>query len=46
MYTSSTELETYSSGCVIGIGYIMVWTSHVDSEYGDLSSILGYVLSV
>jgi hypothetical protein len=24
----------------------MVWTSHVDSEYGDLSSTFGYVLSV
>jgi hypothetical protein len=24
----------------------MLWTLHVDSEYGDLSSIFGYVLSV
>jgi hypothetical protein len=38
MCTSSVELETHSNGRVLGIGQIMVWTSHVDSEYGDLSS--------
>jgi hypothetical protein len=46
MYTSSTELETHSNGRVLGIGQVMVWTSHIDFEYGDLSSILGYVLSI
>jgi hypothetical protein len=44
--TSSAELETHLNGHVLGIGQIMVWTSHVDFEYGDLSSIFGYVLSV
>jgi hypothetical protein len=46
MCTSSAELETHSNGRVLGIGQVMVWTSHVDSEYGDLSSTFGYVLSV
>jgi hypothetical protein len=40
MCTSSAELETHSNGCVLGIGQVMVWTSHVDFEYGDLSSYL------
>jgi hypothetical protein len=44
--TSSVELETHSNGRVLGIGQAMVWTSHVDSEYGDLSSTFGYVLSI
>jgi hypothetical protein len=46
MCTSSAELETHSNGCVLGIGQVMVWTSHIDSEHGDLSSVIGYVLSV
>jgi hypothetical protein len=46
MCTSSAELETHSNNRVLGIGQVMVWTSHVDSEYGDLSSIIGYVLTV
>jgi hypothetical protein len=37
MCTSSAELETHSNGRVLGIGQVMVWTSHVDVEYGDLS---------
>jgi hypothetical protein len=40
MCTSSVELKTYSNGRVLGIGHVAVWTSHVDSEYGDLSSCL------
>jgi hypothetical protein len=40
MCTSSVELETHLNGHVIGIGQVMVWTSHIDSEYGDLSSCL------
>jgi hypothetical protein len=24
----------------------MVWTSHIDFEYGDLSSVFGYILSI
>jgi hypothetical protein len=46
MCTSSAELETHSNGHVLGIGQVMVWASHIDSEYGDLSSIFGHVLSV
>jgi hypothetical protein len=46
MCTSSAEIETHLNGHVLGIGQVMVWTSHVDSEYGDLSSVLGYALSV
>jgi hypothetical protein len=46
MCTSSTELETHSNGRVLGIGHVMVWISHIDSEHGDLNSIIGYVLSV
>jgi hypothetical protein len=46
MCTSSAELETHSNNRVLGVGQVMVWTSHVDSEYGDLSSIIGYVLTV
>jgi hypothetical protein len=30
--TSSAELEIHSNGCVLGIGQVMVWSSHV--EYG------------
>jgi hypothetical protein len=33
MCTSSVELETHSNGCVLDIGQIVVWTSHIDSEY-------------
>jgi hypothetical protein len=40
MCTSSAELETHSNGCVLGIGQVTVWTSHVDSEYCDLSFCL------
>jgi hypothetical protein len=40
MCTSSTELETNSNGCVLGIGHVMVCTSHVVSEHGGLSSCL------
>jgi hypothetical protein len=36
--TSSAELEIHSNGHVLGIGQVMVWTSHVVSEHGDLSS--------
>jgi hypothetical protein len=46
MCTSSIELETHSNGHVIGIGQVMVWASHVDSKYGDLSSTFDYVLSI
>jgi hypothetical protein len=46
MCTSSAKLETHSNGRVLGIGQVMVWTSHVDFEYGDLSSTLSYVMSV
>jgi hypothetical protein len=35
MCTSSAELETHSNGRVLGIGQATVWTSHVDSVYGD-----------
>jgi hypothetical protein len=38
MCTKSAELETYSNGRVLCIRQVMVWTSHVDVEYGDLSS--------
>jgi hypothetical protein len=38
MCTSSAKLETHSNGSVFGIGQVMVWTSHIDSEYGYLSS--------
>jgi hypothetical protein len=31
-YTSSVELEIHSNGRVLGIGQVMVWSSHV--EYG------------
>jgi hypothetical protein len=34
-------METHSNGRVLGIGQVMVWTSHVDIEYGDLSSCIG-----
>jgi hypothetical protein len=44
--TSSVELETYLNGRVLGIGHVMVWTSHIDSEYGIFSSVVGYVLSI
>jgi hypothetical protein len=37
MCTRSAELETHLNGRVLGIGQIRVWTSHIDSEYGDLS---------
>jgi hypothetical protein len=40
MCTSSAELETHSNGRVLGIGQVTVWTSHVDSEYCDLSFCL------
>jgi hypothetical protein len=40
MCTSSVELETHSNGRVLSIGQVMVWTSHVDVEYGDLSSCI------
>jgi hypothetical protein len=45
MCTSSAELETHSNSRVLGIGQVMVWTSHVDFEYGDLVHVLGYVIS-
>jgi hypothetical protein len=45
MCTSSVELETHLNDRVLGIGLVMVWTSHVYSEYGDLSSDIGYVTS-
>jgi hypothetical protein len=45
MCTSSVELETHLNDRVLGIGLVMVWTSHVYSEYGDLSSDIGYVNS-
>jgi hypothetical protein len=38
--TSSTELEIYSNGCVLGIGQVTVWSSHVEYGAGDLSSWL------
>jgi hypothetical protein len=44
MCTRSAVLETHSNGRVLDIGQVMVWTSHVDSEYGDLSSTFSYVL--
>jgi hypothetical protein len=40
MCTSSAELETHSNDRVLGIGHVMVWTSHVVSEYCDLSFCL------
>jgi hypothetical protein len=40
MCISSAELETHSNGHVLGIGQVMVWTSHIDAEYGDLSSCI------
>jgi hypothetical protein len=40
MCTSSAELETHSNGRDLGIGHVMVWTSHVDSECWDLSFCL------
>jgi hypothetical protein len=46
MCSCSVELETHSNGHVLGIWQVMVWTSHVDFEYGDLSSTFGYALSV
>jgi hypothetical protein len=30
MCTSFAELETHSNGRVLGIGQVMVWTSHID----------------
>jgi hypothetical protein len=30
--TSSTELEIYSNGCVLGIRHVMVWSSHVEYD--------------
>jgi hypothetical protein len=38
MCTSSIGLETHLNVHVLGIGQVMVWTSHIDFEYGDLSS--------
>jgi hypothetical protein len=35
MCTISIELETHLNGCVLGIGHVMVWTSHIDSKHGD-----------
>jgi hypothetical protein len=46
MCTSSVELETHSNGHVLSIGQVMVWTSHIDSKFGVLSSVIGYVISV
>jgi hypothetical protein len=46
MCTSFSELEIHSNTRVLGIGHAMVYTSHIDSKYGDLSSVVGYVLSV
>jgi hypothetical protein len=46
MSTSSIELETHSNGHVLSIEQVMVWTSHIDSKYGDLSSVFVYVLSI
>jgi hypothetical protein len=37
MCTSSAELETHLNGHVLGIEQVMVYTLHVDVEYGDLS---------
>jgi hypothetical protein len=34
---SFAKLKTHSNGCVLGIGQVMLWTSHVDSEYGYLA---------
>jgi hypothetical protein len=44
--TSSAELETHSNGYVLSIGQVMVWTSHIDSKFGVLSSVIGYVISI
>jgi hypothetical protein len=38
MCISSAKLETYSNDRVLGIGQVMVWTSHIDYVHGDLSS--------
>jgi hypothetical protein len=46
MSTSSIELETHSNGRVLGMGRVVVWASHIESKYGDLSSVFGYVLSL
>jgi hypothetical protein len=40
MCTSSAEFKTHSNGRVLSIRKVMVWTSHVDAEYGDLRSYL------
>jgi hypothetical protein len=40
MCTSSAELETHLNDRVLGIGQVTMWTSHVDSEYCDLSFCL------
>jgi hypothetical protein len=46
MCTSSAESETHSNGRALGIGQVMVWASHIDSEHGVLSSIIGYVIYI
>jgi hypothetical protein len=38
MCTSSAELETHSNDRVLGIGHVMVLTSHIESMLGELSS--------
>jgi hypothetical protein len=38
MCTRSVELETHLNGRVLCIRQVIVWTSHVDVEHGDLSS--------
>jgi hypothetical protein len=30
--TCSVELEVHSNGCVLGIGQVMMWSSHVEYE--------------
>ena len=39
-FTSSVELEIHSNGRVPGIGQVMVWSSHIELVYDDLSSWL------
>jgi hypothetical protein len=46
MCTSSVGLETHLNGHVLSIGHVMVWTLHINSEYGDLRSVVGYVISI
>jgi hypothetical protein len=34
------RVRIHSNGCVLGIGQVTVWSSHVEYEHGDLSSWL------